>query len=58
MSDLIYAFDFDNPDYSFPANLPNTSNNTAESKYQCDHNPQPQYPKSQFMPTQEAGKNK
>ena len=54
MSDLLYAFDFDNPDYTFPT-LPDTSQNVNQSKYQCEDNPAPKYPKTQFMPTQEQG---
>ena len=54
MSDLLYAFDFDNPNYDFP-DLPDTSQNTEQSAYQCDHNPAPKFPTTQFMPTQEAG---
>ena len=56
MSDLTYAFDFDNPNYDFPINsLPDTSNNTNASNWECDHNPSPKVPDYQTMPTQEIG---
>eukprot|EP01084_Bolivina_argentea_P043781 80629_1 len=55
MSDLLYAFDFDNPNYDFPSDLPDTSNNTKESAYECAHNPPPKVPTIQWMPTQEVG---
>eukprot|EP01060_Flectonema_neradi_P005878 TRINITY_DN1393_c0_g2_i3.p1 TRINITY_DN1393_c0_g2~~TRINITY_DN1393_c0_g2_i3.p1 ORF type:complete len:731 (+),score=145.81 TRINITY_DN1393_c0_g2_i3:58-2193(+) len=54
MSDLTHAFDFANPDYSFPS-FPDTSNNTNASKAECDSNPPPKLPKVQTVPTQEAG---
>ena len=54
MGDLINAFDFQNPDYSFPV-MPDTSNNTKDSKKECDSMPPPQLPKVQVIPTQEQG---
>jgi len=54
MSDLLHAFDFDNPNYDFP-DLPDTSNNTNASHWQCEHNPPPKVPTMQIFPTQEAG---
>lgn len=54
VGDLTRAFDFENPDYSWPE-FPDTSLYWDESKRQCDHNPPPSIPKVQKMPSQEVG---
>ena len=54
MSDLTNAFDFKNPDYTMPV-FPNTSNDTNQSKAECDSNPPPKLPTTQIIPTQEVG---
>ena len=53
-SDLVSAFDFDHPDYSWP-DFPSTKNNVNASKEQCDNNPPPVVPTEQFMPKQKLG---
>eukprot|EP01087_Luapelamoeba_hula_P016306 TRINITY_DN5011_c0_g1_i2.p1 TRINITY_DN5011_c0_g1~~TRINITY_DN5011_c0_g1_i2.p1 ORF type:complete len:748 (+),score=82.97 TRINITY_DN5011_c0_g1_i2:70-2313(+) len=54
-SDLTAAFDWNAPDYTWPASFPDTSDNVNKSKWECDHLPNPQLPSKQFMPTQETG---
>ena len=57
MADLLYAFDWDNPNYTFPI-LPDTSNNVNESDYECNKLPSPVAPEwgdKQYMPSQEIG---
>lgn len=51
---LLSAFDFDNPDYSFP-DLPDTNSYVDDSINQCDTLPKPQIPIKQTVPTQEKG---
>lgn len=51
---LLSAFDFDNPDYTFP-DLPDTNSYVDDSIYQCDRLPKPQIPIEQTVPTQENG---
>ena len=53
--DLTAAFDFGNPDFSWPANLPSTAGNVNASAWQCDNNPPPTVPTVQRMPSQEPG---
>lgn len=55
--DLTSAFDFENPDYSFP-DLPSTVGIAEESIVQCDTLPKPQVPVEQTYPTQEPGVRK
>ena len=57
-SDLTAAFDFENPDYSWPANLPDTSGNADASAWQCKNNPPPVVPAQMSMPAQEPGTKK
>jgi phospholipase C len=52
--DLINAFDFENPDYSWPL-LPDTSNYVKEAWIECVTLPDPVIPAEQFMPLQERG---
>lgn len=52
---LLAAFDFASPDYSWPASFPDTSGNVNASRRQCDSLPPPVVPTTQSMPTQEAG---
>jgi len=54
-SDLVSAFDFENPDYSWPSSFPSTKNNVNASKEQCDNNPPPTVPTTQHMPKQKPG---
>ena len=57
MANLLYAFDWDNPNYTFPI-LPDTSNNVNESDYECNNLPSPVAPEwgdTQYMPSQESG---
>lgn len=54
-SDLVAAFDFDHPDYSWPTSFPDTTHNVRDSEYQCEHLPMPQVPAVQRMPVQEPG---
>lgn len=51
---LLSAFDFENPDFSFP-DLPDTNSYVDDSIYQCDSLPKPQIPIKQTVPTQEKG---
>jgi len=55
VSDLTWAFNFTHPDFSAWPTLPNTSNNTNQSKAECEHLPPPALPKKQNMPSQEPG---
>jgi phospholipase C len=52
--DMLDAFDWDHPDYSWPE-LPNTSTYAAEAQYECEHNPAPAVPAEQAFPQQEPG---
>lgn len=52
--DLLAAFDFTSPDYSWP-DLPDTSAYVNASKWQCKNLPMPTIPTKQKMPVQEAG---
>lgn len=54
-SDLTAAFDFANPDYSWPESFPSTAQNVNQSKWECENLPAPTLPASQSMPVQEAG---
>lgn len=54
-SDLTDAFDFQNPDFSFPSNLPDTSGNVNASRYECENLPSPKVPEEQHMPSQYPG---
>ena len=54
-SDLTGAFDWDAPNYTWPASYPDTSSNVAESAKQCASNPPPTVPLIQAMPKQEPG---
>ena len=56
-SDLTAAFDFENPDYSWPT-LPDTSGNANASAWQCNNNPPPVIPAKMSMPAQEPGTKK
>ena len=56
--DLTNAFDWDNPDLSFPTNMPVTKNNVNESAWQCEHLPAPTIPTVQQLAHQEAGVRK
>ncbi len=42
--DLTSAFDFNNPDYTWPASFPDTSGNVNASNRQCSDNPPPEVP--------------
>eukprot|EP00658_Telonema_sp_P-2_P047177 TRINITY_DN3572_c0_g1_i14.p1 TRINITY_DN3572_c0_g1~~TRINITY_DN3572_c0_g1_i14.p1 ORF type:complete len:646 (-),score=152.69 TRINITY_DN3572_c0_g1_i14:61-1998(-) len=52
--DLTAAFDWNNPDFTWPS-LPSTKGDVNASKYQCMDNPPPVVPKIQSMPRQEPG---
>ena len=52
--DLLGAFDFANPDYSWPE-LPDTSGYVEEAWVECINLPDPIIPEEQSMPSQEAG---
>jgi phospholipase C len=54
MGDLTSAFDFENPDYSWPS-LPDTSNYVNESNIECSTLPYPSVPAVQSFPQQETG---
>lgn len=54
VGDLSAAFDWANPDFTWPA-LPNTERNVNASAWQCAHNPPPRLPLFQKMPVQEPG---
>ena len=54
-SDLTAAFDWNTPNFTWPAKYPDTSSNVAESAKQCASNPPPTVPLVQAMPTQEPG---
>lgn len=54
-SDLTAAFDFKNPDFSWPASFPDTTQNVNQSQYQCEHLPMPVVPTSQHFPIPEPG---
>lgn len=54
--DLLAAFDFDHPDYDWPAaSLPDTSDYVEEGDVQCHTLPPPVVPEEQAMPQQEPG---
>lgn len=57
-SDLLDAFDFKNPDYSWPDHLPDTSDNYNKTGKQCHDLPKPVIPKTQSFPKQEPGTKK
>ena len=52
---MLSAFDFDHPDYSWPV-FPNTSQYVNESNWECSNLPPPVIPAVQSMPTPEPGK--
>lgn len=52
--DLLAAFDFDHPDYSWPQ-LPDTSSYVVDGNNECAHNPAPTVPAVQTFPVQEPG---
>jgi phospholipase C len=54
VGDLSAAFDWANPDFTWPA-LPSTERNVNASAWQCAHNPPPKLPLFQKMPVQEPG---
>jgi len=54
MGDIFSAFDFQNPDYSWPT-LPDTSGYPDQSNTQCSTLPPPEVPAQQSFPTQEKG---
>ena len=56
-SDLLSAFDFEHPDFSWPS-FPSTKNNTNDSKNQCAGLPYPTIPEIQSFPLQEHGVRK
>ena len=51
---LMSAFDWANPDYSWPT-LPDTSGYVAAAASECAHLPPPKIPAEQAMPVQEPG---
>ena len=53
--DLLNAFDWDSPDYSWPSDLPNTSDYVKDAWVECVSLPDPKIPEIQSMPTQEPG---
>ena len=55
--DLTSAFDFKNPNYTFP-NLPSTVGYADDSIIQCDTLPKPEIPVEQSIPKQEPGTRK
>jgi phospholipase C len=55
VSDLTAAFDWQNPDYSWPASFPSTSKNLNQSQWECSNLPSPTIPTKQSMPVQEPG---
>ena len=57
-ANLLSAFDFTKPDYSWPSKFPDTSNNVNASKEQCDNNPAPTVPTVQRTTKQEPGTKK
>lgn len=54
-SNLLAAFDFDHPDYSWPDNMPYTGDNVNQSKAECANLPAPTLPKTQSLASQEPG---
>lgn len=54
VGDLTHAFDWMNPDFSWPS-LPDTKGNVNASAWQCAHLPPPKLPLFQSMPVQETG---
>lgn len=55
--DLTQAFNFTNPDYSWPK-LPKTTGDWIRTKVECLRNPPPEVPIIQSMPVQEPGYKK
>jgi phospholipase C len=54
--DLLSAFDFENPNYDWPASsLPDTSDYVEEGDVECHTLPPPVVPEEQSMPLQEPG---
>lgn len=53
--DMLKAFDFAHPDYSWPQNLPDTSKYVPEGDVECHTLPDPIIPSEQSMPLQEEG---
>jgi len=53
--DMLKAFDFDHPDYSWPSNFPDTSKYVEEGDVECHTLPDPIIPSEQSMPVQEEG---
>jgi phospholipase C len=53
--DLTLALDLDNPDYSWPTDLPDTSGYVNQSNWECANLPPPSLPPTQSYPTQEPG---
>ncbi len=51
---LLHAFDFENPDYTWPE-FPSTEGDWNRTKYQCMNLPPPVIPTEQHMPVQEPG---
>jgi phospholipase C len=49
------AFDFTSPDYSWPTDLPDTSNYVKAAWIECETLPDPIIPEIQSMPLQEVG---
>eukprot|EP01116_Phalansterium_solitarium_P008712 TRINITY_DN22675_c0_g1_i2.p1 TRINITY_DN22675_c0_g1~~TRINITY_DN22675_c0_g1_i2.p1 ORF type:complete len:683 (+),score=260.03 TRINITY_DN22675_c0_g1_i2:82-2130(+) len=52
--DLLSAFNFDSPDYSWPQ-LPDTSRYIVDADIECDTLPPPHVPTNQTVPAQEPG---
>lgn len=52
--DITHAFDFENPDYSWPE-LPDTSKYVIDGDIECKNLPAPIIPAEQHMPKQEEG---
>ena len=55
VGNMLSAFDFEHPDYSWPTALPNTSSYPADAQYECDNLPAPTVPAEQSYPIQEKG---
>jgi phospholipase C len=55
VGNLLSAFDFDHPDYSWPQNLPDTSDYVKEAEIECLTLPDVVIPSEQTMPVQEPG---
>jgi len=53
--DMLSCFNFDKPDYTWPSDLPDTSDYVRQGDIECKTLPPPEIPSVQSMPEQETG---